>query len=492
MFFLVLFAKLTSESIGEFLTYAKIEKEKWKLPGTVFIGIIHNGKEEMHFIGESFDSKTHVPVSSLTKAMTANIVGVLVKKGLLRLDDPISKYLPDFKLGQNVILTIRDILSHRTGLYHFSGDSLLKLGFSFDEIYERFVHFKFKNKPGIDYGYQNLFAGLLEKIIEKVTGKKFDEVAKDLLFTPLGMNSAHYDELKKEIGFLSGCLRKDKNLPYLYLYQDEGVYTKIKPNFNMSEFRSSMGATMTCQDLMKWLKYSMAQNTTLVTKEFSNEMFKTQTSFTPKHDLQFTLKRLSGAIHYGLHWFYTMYGTHKIYFHMGSWDGMRSFIVFDPKENFGLVIWHNYGGNNVNLFPEELRARFLDIAYDYPFVNWVQEIETEKREQRKMFKESFDHEKYLPSPAWLLKDLCGTYRHKMYGEMKIKESGSTLYMYYRGHKVKMHHHNGNKFSFDPKEMGSYFDYSISQWVAFGKNKENKMVLQNSLMYETDDVLFVKE
>lgn len=489
----ILFADLTPASIHEFLNYIQVEKKKWKIPGTVFIGIIYDGKEETHFIGEDIDPQTLMPIASLSKAFTAQIIGALVKRGILKLEDPILKYLPDLKLPHNTPIRIIDILSQRTGLHNFSGDTLLKLGFTPAEIKEKLVFFKVDTKPQVDYSYNNLPIGLLETVIEKVTGKKFDDVAQEYLFKPLHMNTANYTALQQSESWW-GCSRHNDHLPNLYLYDKEDSYFKVKPDPKMYRYRASMGLTLTYPDLMKWLKYSMDPSQyNIVSQDFIDSTRSSQASFTPKpHDTQFALKRLQGAVHYGINWFNMMYGEHKIYFHMGAWSGTRSYIMYDPVKRFGIVIWHNCGSIDINMFPEAIRARFLDAAYNYPDHDWVSEIEISKRSYRKKVWDDLDNEVFIPSPSLPFDQLSGIYQSKLYGDIEIVHSKYSLHMKYRGLKIKLKHHNNNKFLFDQRDLSPYLGNGIPQWIVFGQNKDKKMVLQNCFMYEGSEPFFIRK
>jgi len=486
MFFLFLLAKLTPDKVHEFVAYVKEKKEKWQLPGTVYIGIVNGDKEEAHFVGQG--DVTHnsiVPIASLTKAITATLICILAEKKLISLDDPIEKYYPDLKLPHNAKLTIKDILAHRTGMKAFSGDSLFKLGFTLDEIYQKTDRFQVKNRPQIDYNYQNFFIGLLEKVIEKVTHKSLNDVAKEYIFKPLNMHSAYY---LKPVKWYLKWTHGEKNFPPFYIYGAKT--TPISPD--LYEATTSMGVAMSCGDLLKWLKYCVSQKNTLVSQAYLKEMFAEQTSFTPKvYDTQFTLERLKGPIFYGLGWFNMMYGHHKIHFHMASRTGIRPYIVFDPKEKIGLVIFHNYGGLEISLFPEAIRAKFLDLVYDYPKKDWVDELEKQKKTYIEGLGHSLESEKMFPTAHMPFNQLLGIYNHDFYGVIKIVASNNMLYMHYRGKKVALQHHNGNKFMFDPQAIGS-FDTRAHKWVYFGYNKKMQMTLQSNIMYEGSSPLFVKE
>ncbi|USO02161.1 MAG: serine hydrolase [Alphaproteobacteria bacterium] len=481
MFFLFLFPKLTQDKVDHFIHHIKTQKEKHNLPGTLFIGIVHNNKQEQYFIGKSFPDKeqTVIPIASLTKAITAHLICILAHKGFLSLEDPLKKYFPDLKLPHDAPLTIKDILAQRMGVKSFSGESLLLLGFSLDEIYQKTKYFQKNKRPKVDFSYQNFFFGLLERVIEKTTNKTINEVAKDYIFDPLDMKSAHYLMPKKWWQFW----RKTPNFPPFYVYGP----TQTQLSADLYKARASMGVVMSCADMMKWLKYSMTQKDTLLPKEILNEVFGNLASFEPKsYDTQFALKRLKGRINYGLGWYNMMYAGHKIYFHMASRVGIRAYIAFDPKEEFGLIIFHNYGGLEINMLPEAVRAKFLDIAYDCPEYDWIEEVAQSKKEYINSVRSSFESEKMFPTPAGPLDQFVGCYEHAMYGIAEITKKNDKLYMKFHGAIYPLTHHNGNKFIYGSKTLGAF-----DKWIYFGYNKKAQMTLQSSAMYEGESPLFVK-
>ena len=489
MFFLL--ADLSESSIQNFITYVKEKKSQWKIPGTIFIGIIYNNQEKTYLIGDPLSEKTLLPIASLSKTMTAHLIGALVKKGVLHLNDPVSQYIPDLKWPHKKEIRIIDILTHQTGIGSFSGDSLLKLGFNDSEIKKKFPFFHIHSNDKTTYTYNNLPMGLLETVIEKATHKSFDQVAKELLFDPLKMSSACYDALKEKKGILSSCTRNQKNLSPLYIYENEDQYVKIFPNPNMAFFRASMGVVLTYPDLLKWLRYLMhPEQYNIVSSEFQKAVRTSYTSFYPKeYDVQFFKERRVGPVHYGINLFHMMYDAHQYYFHMGAWIGMRSYIAFDPKENFGIVIWHNLGSNDISLLPEAIDARFLDMTYDLQQKDWISEMMTGKIRYRSRIRN--DYLSLLPSPSLPYAELCGHFHNDYYGDIDILQQSSNLYMQYRNKKIKLIHQDGNRFSFDPKEFHQYFDHGLPHWVIFSYNKDHKLVLRNSLMLEGREPLFIR-
>lgn len=222
---LILFAHLTLDSIRGFLDYAKTKKIEWKLPGTLLIGIVNNKKQETHFIGDEFLKNTRLPFGSLTESLTFTIVGALAKKKVIDVDDSIKKYLLDFPFPK---MTIRDILMQRTKIEGCSGHHWIKLGLSFLEIYEKLKLYKAEVK--LDFNHEDrdiFFTSLLEKIIEKATHKKFDDVAREYLFSPANLWTGSYKALSRKIWLLLKLSQICCNSSYRYVFKADHTYTHL-------------------------------------------------------------------------------------------------------------------------------------------------------------------------------------------------------------------------------------------------------------------------
>ena len=101
--------------------------------------------------------KTRFLLASVTKTFTAIAIMQLHDRGLLSIDDPVSKYMPAFPPGEKV--KIRNLLSHTGGLPDFM---------SYEQAMEKPLEFE----PGTRVSYSNIGYQMLGKIIEKVSGKE--------------------------------------------------------------------------------------------------------------------------------------------------------------------------------------------------------------------------------------------------------------------------------------------------------------------------------
>jgi CubicO group peptidase (beta-lactamase class C family) len=148
-------------------------------------------------------------IASMTKAMTASAVMMLFDEGKLSLDDPVEKYLPEFK-GEMVIepadpthtphppthpITIREILSHTSGLpgnpppgmprWPFEQKPLAEMVASYAKIP---LHFQ----PGTKYTYSNVGLAVAGDIVQVVSGMPYEKFMQQRLFDPLGMKDSTF------------------------------------------------------------------------------------------------------------------------------------------------------------------------------------------------------------------------------------------------------------------------------------------------------------
>ena len=131
-------------------------------------------------------------IGSLAKQFTASAVMRLVEQGKISLDDPITKYLPNFPT-QGHTITIRHLLNHTSGIKNYTGIGrhLLDRDFRHDMTYEDMVglvgEIPFDFAPGEQWRYNNTAYWLLGEIITRVSGMPYDQYLEQELLRPLGL-----------------------------------------------------------------------------------------------------------------------------------------------------------------------------------------------------------------------------------------------------------------------------------------------------------------
>ncbi len=221
-------SKFSQEKLERIGTFFENEIATGKIPGASLL-IEQDGKPvyRKNFGVRDVVSKhpitddTIFRLHSMTKPFTAFAVMLLVDEGKVKLDDPLSKYIPSFATvkvgvekaqadGSKVLefeppkrpITISDLLLHTSGItYGFYGDSLVRKAIAAAEIYagdpsneefvERIAKLPLQEQPGTLWDYGNSYE-VLGRVIEVASGKTFFQYQKEKLFDPLGMKDTAY------------------------------------------------------------------------------------------------------------------------------------------------------------------------------------------------------------------------------------------------------------------------------------------------------------
>lgn len=143
------------------------------------------------------DSNTIFQIGSVTKQFTATVILKLQEEGKLSINDKLSIYFPQFKYANEI--TLENLLTHTSGIYNYTNDidendsaivcNPIDKQLVLDIMFKHDLDFK----PGTKFSYDNSGYYLLGMIIEKVTGKSYEQNVSDIIFTPLQMNHSLFD-----------------------------------------------------------------------------------------------------------------------------------------------------------------------------------------------------------------------------------------------------------------------------------------------------------
>jgi CubicO group peptidase (beta-lactamase class C family) len=177
--------------------------KEFEVPGLA-VAIVKDGKVVMakgygvRKLGEptAVDENTLFGIASNTKAFTAAALAMLVDEGKISWDDPVVKHLSGFQLYDSYVtreMTIRDLLTHRSGLGLGAGDLLWwpPTDFSRDELVSRLRFIKPASSFRSRYAYDNVLYMVAGQVITAVTSKSWDDFIKERIFSPLGMTTSN-------------------------------------------------------------------------------------------------------------------------------------------------------------------------------------------------------------------------------------------------------------------------------------------------------------
>jgi CubicO group peptidase (beta-lactamase class C family) len=149
------------------------------------------------------DASTKFRVGSVTKQFTASLILQLVEEGKIDLQATIREYLPDYPPEQGDRVTIHQLLTHTSGIPSYTGlpdfDQVMRDPYDPEAFLEVFSGLELEFEPGSEWRYSNSGYFLLGVIIERVTGRPYDEVLHDRILAPLGLANTGYDHYEEII-----------------------------------------------------------------------------------------------------------------------------------------------------------------------------------------------------------------------------------------------------------------------------------------------------
>ena len=143
-------------------------------------------------------SDTKFRLGSITKQFTATLILQLVEQGKIKLDGKLIDYLPDYRKDTGAKVTIHNLLSHTSGIPSYTSlpgffQDVSRNPFKVDDFIKKYASGDLEFEPGSKFVYDNSGYFLLGAIVEKVTGKPYEQVLKENIFDPVGMKNSGYD-----------------------------------------------------------------------------------------------------------------------------------------------------------------------------------------------------------------------------------------------------------------------------------------------------------
>jgi CubicO group peptidase (beta-lactamase class C family) len=141
---------------------------------------------------------TKFRLGSITKQFTATLILQLVEQGKIKLDAKVTDYLPDYRKDTGAKVTIHNLLSHTSGIPNYTAlpgffQNVSRNPFTVDDFIKKYASGDLEFEPGTKFVYSNTNYFLLGAIVEKVTGRKYEQVLKERIFDPVGMKHTGYD-----------------------------------------------------------------------------------------------------------------------------------------------------------------------------------------------------------------------------------------------------------------------------------------------------------
>ncbi|WP_303917964.1 serine hydrolase [Draconibacterium sediminis] len=152
-----------------------------------------------------YPRKTKFRIGSISKALTAAGLGILIEEGKIDLDAPVQKYVPDFP-EKKYEITTRQVAGHLAGIRHYNGDEFLSSKYypTVRDGLEIFMNDTLLFEPGTKYSYSSYGFNLLSAIMEGASGEEFLKFMETRVFDPLGMTETTAERMDSLILFRAG------------------------------------------------------------------------------------------------------------------------------------------------------------------------------------------------------------------------------------------------------------------------------------------------
>ena len=267
-------------------------------------------------------------IASVTKTFVAATVMKLVDRGLIDLDEPLTDYLPQEhgRLPNADSITVRQLLSHTSGVYNFLDVSFVLELFnrpdrtwSTAQCYERAVKRKAEFSPGEDWSYSNTNYLLLGRVIEAVTELDQTSVVQRELLEPLGLDQTSYHVDDFDFG---GVVRG-----YFDLFGDEALIDSTESYANQCVGPDG-GMVSSAGDVLTFYDHLLARKD-LVSETSLQSM------------MPFAATGESDFPEYGLGLEAWGEGERLGYGHGGQEFGYRTFAYHFPQQEVTFVVWFN-------------------------------------------------------------------------------------------------------------------------------------------------------
>jgi CubicO group peptidase (beta-lactamase class C family) len=389
------------------------------------------------------DGNTLYACASVTKAMTATLLGILKDEGKIDWDTPVIEYLPEFRMYDDYAtlhVTLKDMLSHNTGVPRYDTAWWHKPGF-LGKTAEEYVHDirYFKPNKGFRtlYEYNNYMFTAAGLAAGRVGGKPWGELITEKIFKPLGM--------KNTVTSFKGVRdAANRALPYIL----EKGKLQANPFMDFDGMAGCGAVNSTVEDMAKWAALNLNggeyKGTRIISKETLAEIHAPRTVSPAIPQLSNAEMPLSA---YGFGWGVTVFRGHPVLQHSGSIDGFGSFLGCLTREKLGVILFTNVSGVPLHI---GAGIDLFDIMLGV----------SDRRDWMLDYKERFSKQSALAAaanpqilalvkpgaaPSHPLADYAGEYRFTGFSPVEVKHEGAKLSFNYAGLSLELCHNNYDSF-----------------------------------------------
>lgn len=450
--------RATLEALDAYIEQARRE---WQVPGLA-VGVVQDdavvfakgyGVREA---GKSppLDTRSLFEIGSLTKAMTAAALALLVDAGRIGWDDRVTRYLPAFRLADPWItseVTVRDLVANRVG---FEGGTEVVVPMTGRQLLQA--------TPSLRQGmpfresmlYSNSLYNVAGELVAAVSGMSWAQFVEQRLFRPLRMQTSFatvdtanlwkaehlapsmYGQAPAGRAGIEDALHSNVAMPHWHTKQ--GVRA-LPWQISLRGGAAAGSAVSNLDDLLRWTRWHLSTDQQLLRPATLRELHAPQalirqspsSSFSAIWDAVARVSPGSRPPAYALGWFYNDFRGYGYLNHGGALLGAMSLIAMIPERRIGVVVLANsYGVGGHGLLNAAVAMRIFDALLGVPAHDWSADLmpvaEQSEHEDRQAEAElQLTRLRRVP-PSLPLNGYVGEYENAQIGRVRVERSGKGL------------------------------------------------------------------
>lgn len=398
---------------------------RYHLPG-IAVGVIENGQvvyvrtagETVAGSGQPITPRTLFKIASNSKAMTTALLGRLVDVGKLRWDDPVTKYLPDFRMHDPWVtanMRVADLLTHSSGLPEGGGDLMLwpePNAFTRADI----IHGLAYIKPGYSfrsqYQYDNLLYVVAGEVAAAAGGASYETLMRREVFEPL-----HLDRC--QVGAWNRDTVGDVATPHR---RDGGRNVAMPEDVAIPAITSAAAGGIRCDltDMLAWARNWLAPTTAQLKwlSPVQRDVLQTPHMLIPVS----TQRRKRDNTHvmaYGYGWRMADVDSQWSVWHTGTLNGMYSMLALLPDRGNGFVFMVNGDAGDARTVLGEVLMKHFAAPGDSHGVDWYADALEQQAKQRPAASGAPDTSAQQPAAPAEMARWSGQYRDPWFGDVTL-------------------------------------------------------------------------
>lgn len=337
-------------ALRDFRALHRAETNRANIAGSSFYVVRDGRTVAADHLGEQ-DAEVHVPVdartiyhwASITKTMTGIAIMQLRDRGLLSLDDPIVRYVPELAAvhnpyGDTGAITLRQLMSHsagfRSGTWPWRDHDWQPFepkGWS--QLVAMLPYTRVEFKPGSRFGYSNPGIVYLGQVIERLSGEDYEVYVDKNILKPLGMNDSYFDRTPPH-------LLPHRSHSY-YVRDGKRVVAPFDVDTGVTVSNGGLNAPM--PDMAKYVAFLLGEPARqpeydrVLKRSSLEEMWAPQIAAGE----DFTQGRMASTTQSGLSFFIDRNAEVRFVGHNGDQNGFRAYLSLCPDQRVGSLLAFN-------------------------------------------------------------------------------------------------------------------------------------------------------